>query len=137
MTQKKLREKLYKSNAEIREEARLEFIEIAQRLGMSEECMKDGLAEETETSFAILKQTATCLQNDTIQLTDLEIDIETQNDKLEIEQTLWANPDQIKLNTGVKYFIKNHCLEYSEFKKDVIFQEQSNNSIGLAVQKMV
>lgn len=137
MTQKKLREKLYKSNAEIREEARLEFIEIAQRLGMSEECMKDGLAEETKTSFAILKQTATCLQNDTIQLTDLEIDIETQNDKLEIEQTLWANPDQIKLNTGVKYFIKNHCLEYSEFKKDVIFQEQSNNSIGLAVQKMV
>ena len=54
-------------------------------------------------------------------MTDLEIDIETQGEKLEIEQTLWANPDQIKLNAGVKYFIKNHCLEYSEFKKDVIF----------------
>ena len=46
MTQKKLREKLYKSNAEIREEARLEFIEIAQRLDMSEQVQKDGLTEE-------------------------------------------------------------------------------------------
>ena len=66
MTQKKLREKLYKSNAEIREEARLEFIEIAQRQDMSEQVKKDGLAEEKQTAFAILKQTATCLQKDEI-----------------------------------------------------------------------
>ena len=67
MTQQKLREKLYKSNAELRDEARLEFIEIAQCLSMSEEAKGDGPAEKAKkTAFTILKQTASCLQKDEI-----------------------------------------------------------------------